>query len=143
MIKKVILLLSLVGFFISCELTYKSKEKPLSDSRFNGVFSTRAFEGYSGNYPYNGSYIGKSWFKWKFSGTTKARYAVIKELNWLDGDNYYADMEIKLSGGHLYSKLWDNGYSEFSDEGEYSFDEEGSLLLKPSYLDKPTRYYKQ
>jgi len=143
MIKKAILLLLLIGLFISCELMYKSKEETLSDSRFNGVFSTRAYEGYSGHYPYNGTYIGKSWVMWKFLGTTKARYAVVKELNWLDGDDYYADKEIKLSGGHLYSKVWDNGYSDFNDDGEYSFDEEGNLLLKPSYLDNPTRYYKQ
>lgn len=128
-----------ITLIAGCELEpafdegYKSTLQALPDSRFVGEFQHYNSGGYyvtGGNfYSYDRKYI-----TWYFDGTTKAVRAHTNltkaQFTYLYpnavGSHTY---EIKLEGGHLYSRLWDNRYSDWIDDGEYSFDQQGNLLL--------------
>jgi hypothetical protein len=102
--------------FVGCEDLIKSSisvQKPLSDSRFNGEFW----------------YLGTGTFFscWEFDGTNKAKWSV-NTYHYIYDISIY-DVEIKLENGHLWYRLWDNEYSSWHDEGVYSFNNSGNLIL--------------
>ncbi len=102
--------------FMGCEDIFNSKisvQTTLSDSRFNGEFW------------YDGT--GTSFSRWKFNGTNKATWSVNTYQYIYDISIF--EMEIKLENNHLWSRLWDNEYSDWRDEGSYSFRNNGDLVI--------------
>lgn len=90
-----------------------SVQKQLSDQRFNGEFC------------YYGT--GTFFSSWKFDGTNKVTWTVNTYHYIYDISTF--EMEIKLQNGHLWSRLWNNEYSEWYDDGAYYFNNLGYLVL--------------
>ena len=102
--------------FMGCEDIFNSKisvQTTLSDSRFNGEFW------------YHGT--GNVFSCWEFNGTNKATWSV-NTYHYIYDISIF-EMEIKLENNHLWSRLWDNEYSNWRDEGSYSFRNNGDLVI--------------
>jgi len=70
---------------------------------------------------FNGQFVG-TYDTWVFNGTIKAQHTYTSSGNVFD-------CEIKLEDGHFWNRLWENPYSEWRDDGAYSFDSNGNLKI--------------
>jgi len=70
---------------------------------------------------FNGEFRSSSRI-WVFNGTNKA------QMTFTSSGNVF-DCEIKLEDGHFWYRLWENRYSEWSDQGAYSFDNNGNIKI--------------